>query len=760
MAFSTYYTSAVSIDGNNYLRFRFEGERIGNTVTIKNIYLNPRWAVDSLATGWNFQLKVNGVVQKQEVKANFTAGGYSNEYSDAAILWSGPYSFTVTYSSNAVITLGIPSMYYNGTTVGDKFSSYTFGPVENPNSAPPTPTISCSTNPLNGNYYGESSVVVSLSAVTDPNGDSVSYRIYGQYKVPGGSFVNWNGGDDNLVSTDRSRTVNISGFARGTQFRFWGYAKDSKDAWSGKSNVIENIYRNRVPGTPSLSCSNTVLNNKYIGEGTIDVQLSAVSDPDGHGIDYAIYGQYNSGSGWNNIGGGDGLLSNSRNASVNITGYSRGTQFQFWGYSFDSLGAWSGKSNVISNIYRNKQPNAPTVSCSNTVVNGKYIAESSISVSINNPGDPDGGTVSYAIYGQYYNGSSWVGLGSGGSNLLTSSNSATVTITSHSRGTQYKFWAYSTDNFGVSSASSNVLSNVYRNRVGSVSGIGPASKVITENTIPLTWNATTDPDGQSVTYSIYLSKDGGTYTKLATQSGTSYSYNIASDPKGTKYKFKISANDGMADTAQVESPLYRKNFAPVRILPNATCKVFQNNPRLIISKVKLSDVYICVSYNSKTYTSKNNASMFTTKSVDSNGETVYVFTCTGLSQGANTITVYNSDGTFNSTSFTFTVTVENIDNSILENVVKVGGINTIKTKCNELRTSYALGNSTFDSLTSGTTSINYSHISQIRTAIDDIRNKINAYDSNTKTQTWSSASKGSIIKKSEFEQLISSLKNV
>ena len=977
MAFSTYYTSAVSIDGNNYLRFRFDGERIGNTVTIKNIYLNPRWAVDSLASGWNFQIKVNGTLQKQETKANFTAGNYSTEYASPTLLWSGPFSYSVTYSSNATITIGIPSMYYNGSNRGDKFCTYTFGPVENPNSGPGTPTISCSTNPLNGNYYGESSIAIALSTVSDPNGDPVSYRIYGEYKVPGGSFVNWDGGS-NLVSTDRTRTVDISSFARGTQFRFWGYAKDDKDAWSGKSNVIENIYKNKIPNTPSISCSNTNLGGRYVSETSISVSLSSVSDPDGHSVSYRIYGQYNDGSGWKtlgnssnliassqsttvnissygrgtqfqfwgyavdslgawssqssvisniyknrvpgtptvscsnvvalgdryvsessvtvslssvsdpdgssvsykiygqyhngsswvSLGGSDNLIANSQSTTVNISGYGRGTRFQFWGYAVDAMGAWSAQSNVISNvyrnrqpntptlscsntningkyigessisvqlsnpgdpdggsisykiygqynngsgwktlgdssnlvassqsttvnissysrgtqfkfwgfivdnfgiwsaqsssienIYRNRQPNAPTVSCSNTLVNGRYIGENSLSISITTPGDPDGGTVTYAIYGQYYNGSSWVGLGNSGSNLVSNSSSATINIASYSRGTQFKFWSHSSDNFGVASAKSNELSNVYRNRVGSVSGIGPASKTITGNTIPLTWNATIDPDGQSVTYNIFVSKNNGAYSKITTQAQNSYNYNISNDAKGTIYKFKISANDGMANTAEVESPTYRKNFAPERILPKATCKVFQKNPRIVISKVKLDDVYICVSYNNKKYNSKNNASMFTTKNIDSNGETVYVFTCSELIEGLNTITINNSDGTFDSTSLTFKITVENVDDSILEQIVKVEGIDTIRNKCNELRNSYELSNSAFDNLTKGNSLIEYTHIPPIRTSIDDVRDKINAYDSNTITEKWDSISTGSIIKKSDFQQLINSLKN-
>ena len=673
-----------------------------------------------------------------------------------------PSSFTYdfTVSSNTQVYAQGACSHCGGAEDGwISTSSADTATYTNPNSPPSTPTISCSTNPLNGNYYGESSVVITLSTVTDPDGNAVSYRIYGQYKPPGGSFTNWNGGSDDLVSTDRARTVDITKFERGTQFRFWGYAKDSNDAWSGKSNVIENVYKNRIPSTPTITCSNTIMGGNYIGEDNISLSLSTATDPDGHTVEYAIYGQYNDGSGWKNIGGGDGLLSNSRSASVNIASYARGTRFQFWGFSFDSLGAWSLKSNIISNIYKNKAPNTPTMSCSNTSINGRYIAEDSITVSLSAVTDPEGDLVFYKLYGQYNDGGGWKSLGDSNS-LIIEQRSTTITISSYARGTQFKFWGFARDTFGAISAQSNTLENIYRNRVGTVSGIAPASKTITDNTIPLTWNATVDPDGQSVTYNIFVKKNNGSYSKIASQSQNSYSYNITNDPKGTLYKFKISANDGMADTAEVESPSYKKDFKPVLILPINTCTLYQNNPRIVFSRISSSDVYTCVSYNSNNYNSKNNGAMFTTSNTTVNGETAHVFKSTGLNTGSNTITIYNSDGTFNSSSITLTITVENLVNSILSEIVTKTSIDTIRSKANIARKAYVLTDTSFESTTKGSSLINLSDITSIRTALDNIRTKINTYDSNKKLQSWNSISKGNVIKRVDYEQLIDSIKNL
>lgn len=766
MAFSTYYTSAVSIDGNNYLRFRFEGERIGNTVTIKNIYLNPKWAVDSLPTGWNFQLKVNGTVKKQETKSNFTAGGYSNEYSDASLLWSGPFSYTVTYSSNAVISIGIPSMYYNGTTVGDKFTSYTFAPVASPNSAPGTPTISCTSgNNYGGIYYGESSISIALSTVSDPDGDAVSYRIYGQYKTPGGSFVNWRGGSDDLVSADRTRTIDISSFERGTQFRFWGYAKDSNDAWSGKSNVIENIYRNKVPSTPKISCtSEKTLNGPiYVSESSITISLSGSSDPEGTSISYKLYGEYYDG-GWKTLGSSsdNSFIETTSSKTFSISGYKRGTQFRFWGYAVDALGAWSSKSSVISGIYRNQAPGAPSLTCSNTIVNGKYICESTIGLTLSQVTDPEDDPITYRIYGQYKTpGGSFVNWNGGLDDLVYEGRYATIDLTNFSRGTEFKFWAHARDDSQAISAKSNILENIFKNSVGTVSGIGPTSRVITATTIPLTWNQTVDPDGQSVTYDIFVSKDGGSYTSVASkQSANSYSYSISSDAKGTKYKFKIRAYDGMAYSEEVESPLYRKDFKPELILPNTPCTLYQNNPRIVFSKIKSSDIYTCVSYNNKSYNGKDNSSMFTTSSTDVSGEQAYVFNSTGLNIGSNTITIYNTDGTFNSSSISLTINVENLDKSIVSEIITKALTDTLNSKSNIIRNAYKLDNKTFTTITKGTSLINYSHINDLRVSIDDIRTKINGYDSNKKSQSWNNIAKGNIIKKSDYEQLIDSMKNL
>lgn len=630
----------------------------------------------------------------------------------------------------------------------------------NPNSAPPTPTISCSSNYLNGNYYGESSVVVSLSAVTDPEGDPVAYRIYGQYKPPGGSFTNWNGGSDDLITTDRSRAIDINRFDRGTQFRFWGYAKDSKDAWSGKSNVIENIYKNKAPATPTISCTNTSLGGSYIVEDIIKISLSSVSDPDGHNVSYKIYGQYYDGS-WKNMEGEGGLINNAQTANIDLTPYARGTQFRFWGYAEDALGALSAQSNIISNIYKNKQPDAPTISCSNELVGSRYIGEDSISVYINTPGDPEGGGVSYAIYGQYYNGSSWVGLGSG-NNLVSTSTSATVNISSHTRGTQYKFWAYTTDNFGVSSVSSNVISNIYKNRVGAVTDISPGAGTINSDYINLSWATTVDPDGQPVTYNVWVSVNDGVYSKIATnQAARTYKYDISKDPKATKYRFKISANDGMADTPQALSDIFMKDFEPIRLLPNNYSKVYHTDPRIVFTRVRNSGLVTSVRINNTDYDSTTHPHLFTTKNIDLNGEDVYVFRCSDLVAGENKIIIYNKIGGFISQGFVLTLTYERpIIETLLSDRIRKSDIESIKTMSNTLRRTYDIDSVNFEYLYPNTTPIKISHFAQIRTAADEIREKINYYDSVEKTQNWDDISEGTIIKKSHIQQLINSLKNV
>ena len=224
----------------------------------------------------------------------------------------------------------------------------------------------------------------------------------------------------------------------------------------------------------------------------------------------------------------------------------------------------------------NTPPPKPSISCTNQVVNGNYLGENTIDITLSRVKDPQGDPVTYVIYAEYLppGGGTWLNAGDANKCILYSSNnSVSKDITGYARGTRFRVWGLAKDSHGASAGTTGYISNIYRNRTPNrVSEIRPSSGIF-NNDFTISWSNPGDPDGNTPTFNLWLSKNGGAYSKiLSNSSATSYTQSIGSDPEGTTYTYSIATTDGLTESPYIYSATYRKNTrptTPAMIFPNS-----------------------------------------------------------------------------------------------------------------------------------------------------------------------------------------------
>lgn len=545
---------------------------------------------------------------------------------------------------------------------------------------------------------------------------------------------------------------------------------DGSDGWSGRSNsdTAHYVNPNSPPPTPTLRCLNYAAPGRYLLENTLDVELSEVRDPDGDTVRYVIYAQYKTSSGqWASAGDINSCIlysTTERKVSVNVEKYPRGTQFKIWGRTDDAVhGVGSPDTPVIENIYRKQAPTAPVLSCTNPQFKGKYIAESTINVKLSNSTDPEniGSTMEYYICGKYKTPSSdeWVSMGEG-NDIIIKKQTADINIEKYERGTQFKIWGYAIDNHGSRSNNSNEIENIYRNRKpNKISSISPASKTIIGDTAEISWTASTDVDGQPVTYTIWIKVDEEEYFLITGNiKETRYSMDISSYKPGAEIKFKIIPNDGMVDGDPTISPLYKKDFPPSFILPINNATLYQTNPRVVAKRMKGSDVFLHVTYDNVSFNSNNNADRFR-QAVKTLSDGVTMCFNPVLQAGKKTtITIYSVQKGFESSRVTLDITINSISVD-LDSSIKKSDLELMINAINKIKQSYKLKDIPSITIVAGETKVDKSHVDKMTNGLEIVRNAINEYDSNKISTNWNN-NPDKIIRKTDFRQVLDAISNV
>ncbi len=91
--------------------------------------------------------------------------------------------------------------------------------------------------------------------------------------------------------------------------------------------------------------------------------------------------------------------------------------------------------------------------------------------------------------------------------------------------------------------------------------IGPAEGVrTTGNSVNFSWNASTDPDGDPITYTLYCSTAASPTTAVYSGSSTSYNWTGAAD--ATTYNWRVRAHDGSSWSNYSATRSFRENGLP------------------------------------------------------------------------------------------------------------------------------------------------------------------------------------------------------
>lgn len=292
-------------------------------------------------------------------------------------------------------------------------------------------------------------------------------------------------------------------------------------------------------------------------------------------------------------------------------------------------------------------------------------------------------------------------------------------------------------------------------------------KDIIYNNVIFSWNASTDPDNDSLTYDLHLiaNTQGGTKIKditIATKiKQLNYKYNIANDPDNCNYRLKVKASDGLLYSNWSNELIFKKGAKPTGslslICPNIDDTiVYCNRPRFVFNGYDGKSTFV-VNLNGQEYNSKDHANMFTIS-----GDKVMF--CTKITSSIIKIDAYmkNQYGK-SSVSRVYNFEYKDITSNIKEeDIMTAFAINTIiniiKTKLKAYNTNF-----TMDNLMSKESFILVKDYNACFNALKSINDKINnMINTNTFDVTMLSkaVNSGDINYNNVWNNLIQDIKNI
>lgn len=723
-----------SLSGNN--------NTVTFSMTVKSKYrIAGSWKCGFVADGTDFGAPRVGIYH-----GSYGAGGET-------LVRSGmKKTFTYSGSKSITITASLPDMDYYDVNEGPG-SSQVYHPkftttiaLKNNNTPPPTPTISCTNSRVGSNHLAESTLDIELSSVSDPDGDTVRYVIYGERKEPGKNYWEKIGdGNSCLLWSTSSRKVShkITQYPRGTQFRVWGHTEDGKSS-SGNTSTISNIYRNRLPNPV-----NEILPKEGFFNGNdFTIRWDKPSDPDGNMPTFNL---------WLSKNGGEysKVLNNSSATSYtqNIANDTEGTKYKFKIYAYDGL---TESTVTMSPTYvKNTKPTKPT----QIFPNGGFALGDTL-ISWNKSTDPEGRGIDHYIV--YIN-----------NEKVGTSKTTSYTWRMPDSDPSEKEYNVSIEAVDVDGKKSDrgYSAGSFRKAKppAAPAWINPQDTYF-EDSINLTWENISS-NGVSVTYELSYRINGAQWVIITnTLRSPKYNHDITKIDRGSKIEYRIKCTNTFGQSSPyTNSKIYYRNripSAPTISYPLQNSKVHDNTPRIAFTIFKEPDSQnqtVYVKCGGKTYNSVNHASMFSKKAGKYSTEEKIVFTCSELSNGSQTVIVYVNDGLINSPETSRTFTVEkSILNTSKKDRITAELFNSMRTQINTIRKSYGLNEYVYDTKITKGALIRFKYIEEMRSAISDVRSIINNYDASNpdKLNTiWESSEKSKIINASIVQQIIDIIKN-
>ena len=183
--------------------------------------------------------------------------------------------------------------------------------------------------------------------------------------------------------------------------------------------------------------------------------------------------------------------------------------------------------------------------------------------------------------------------------------------------------------------------------------------------IPLIWDKATDPDEDTVTYTIFSGYNNSTtYTKLVEGlTNTTYSHSVTNRKPADTISYKIVTVDkyGVCSDEKIIENSYNikintKPNPPKLIYPIST--VYDNTPRILMQTngdVNNDNLIIKITVNGQKYNSMLNTTVFNKNLYSSTGDKI-VFIPPTLNVGENSISIQANDGYEDSSISTIKIT--------------------------------------------------------------------------------------------------------
>ena len=190
----------------------------------------------------------------------------------------------------------------------------------------------------------------------------------------------------------------------------------------------------------------------------------------------------------------------------------------------------------IVNIGYTKQNTAPPMPATLTIP-ATVNSGTSYTISWSAVVDPDADTVTYVL--EYlYNGGSWTQLYSG------TGTSATQSITVGKTSIQWRVKAV--DSQGHASAYNTSASKTINNAPSAPSSISTSVSTVTGGkSLTVSWGASTDVDGGTITYYLECLYNGGSWTQIYSGTTRSYTHTVTAGKTSVQYRVRAKDNTGL-----------------------------------------------------------------------------------------------------------------------------------------------------------------------------------------------------------------------
>ncbi|MBI5631614.1 MAG: hypothetical protein HY921_12115 [Elusimicrobia bacterium] len=445
---------------------------------------------------------------------------------------------TIPQNSAQVSGLSFGATYYWSVKARDVYNASRLmaGGVEQPynlvfkNSPPPAPPITSGTG-ISQQHTLSPQANLAWAGVTDPDGDPVAYHLH----------VGTNPAALAAVQDGAPTSFPLPGPLFGTTY-YWQVA--ASDPYGGAStSPIQNLLLvlQDNPPTPVVYLTTATSWSQHAASPNVALRWAASNDPDGDPVSYLLEIQTGT-EAWPSIPMG-AATSITVNPLFETTYYWRVTASDPYGGA--STGSWMNFAVHLAN----RPPNPIVYSTPNTLVTR---ATSSI-LSWQDAGDPDGDPTSYSL-----------SLSTDPSaQFAVQQGTATAYNLGFQFGTTYYWSVSATDSFGGrTDGPLQSFLPVFKNSPPlSFSILTGAGVLSTRNASQLlSWQATTDPDGDGVAYDLSLSSDPNTMPIV--QSSTAASYSLPFQ-FGTTYYWQVTARDvfGAATSPGLQTflPVFRNS---------------------------------------------------------------------------------------------------------------------------------------------------------------------------------------------------------